>query len=43
MDNYKRFTKAHPTADGKSWLYANYEKVREWAKDEPTEFLETLT
>ena len=43
LPNYKRFQKAHPQAKGNSWVYADYEKVREWAKETPTEFKETLT
>lgn len=25
-----------------NWLYPNYTRVREWASNEPTEFLETI-
>lgn len=39
LDNYKRFVKTYPQAKGKNWVYADYKKVSEWAKDEPTEFL----
>ena len=26
-----------------NWIYADYSKVKEWAKNEPTEFIGTIT
>ena len=43
IDNYKKFEKAHPRGDGKWWVYVDYKKVKEWASNEPTEFLGTIT
>lgn len=39
LDNYKRFVKTYPQVNGKYWIYCDYDKVNEWAANEPTEFL----
>ena len=41
----KEFDKRHPEFEEKvrNWSYPDYEKVREWAKITPTEFLDVLS
>ena len=33
------FDERHPMPKKNSWIYADYDKVKEWAKNEPTEFI----
>lgn len=34
-----KFLEEHPWPKCNNWLYADYAKVKEWAKNEPTEFI----
>lgn len=38
----KRWREEHPEPKSNDWIYADYQKVREWAKEEPTVFIETI-
>ena len=45
MDRFnaiKEFDKRHPKPKCDNWIYADYNKVKEWAKNEPTEFLHII-
>lgn len=33
------YYKEHPRPECKNWIYADYNKVKEWAKNEPIEFI----
>jgi hypothetical protein len=43
MEAAEEFEKTDPRPYRNSWIYADYAKVKEWANNEPTEFLETIT
>jgi hypothetical protein len=43
IENFKQFRKTYPTKTSENWIYVDYKKVTEWSKNEPTEFLETLS
>lgn len=38
-----RFHRMYGDLKCNNWIYADYEQVREWAKDEPTEFVAIVT
>lgn len=42
MDAVTEFHKRFPSPECNNWIYVDYKKVKEWAKNEPTEFLETI-
>lgn len=39
----KEFEKENPFPRANNWVYCDYSKVSEWAKNEPTQFLKTFT
>jgi len=36
------FEKVNPRPKCNNWIYADYDKVEEWAKNEPTEFIDVI-
>jgi len=36
------FTKLNPSPKSNNWIYCDYNKVIEWAKNEPTEFIDVI-
>jgi len=38
----KEFEKKHPRVIANNWIHADYDKVQEWASNEPTIFLKVL-
>lgn len=45
IDRYKavqEFNKEHPYPKSNNWIYADYEEVKKWAANEPTEFIGTI-
>lgn len=37
-----KYREEHPAPKCDNWIYADYAKVKEWAKNEPTEFIEII-
>ena len=42
-EGHNVFLASHPFPKCNNWIYCDYAKVIEWAKYEPTEFIETIT
>ncbi len=42
-DAVNSFHEKHPRPKCDNWIYADYSKVKEWAKNEPTEFIGKIT
>lgn len=42
LNAVKKYREEHPYPECNNWIYADYAKVKEWAKNEPTEFIETI-
>lgn len=42
IEAIKAFEGRNPRPVANNWIYADYSKVKEWAKNEPIEFLETI-
>lgn len=39
LENYKRFKEVYPDARPKSWIYGDWEKIKEWASNEPEDVI----
>ena len=42
LNAVKKYREEHPAPKCDNWIYADYAKVKEWAKNEPTEFIEII-
>lgn len=42
IDNFKTYEKVYPLVKMNNWIYADYNKVKEWAKTEPTKFVKII-